>query len=164
MKKWIIALFVVVVVAAVAWRLKPRPMRGAPPVMPVHLDPKVVAEIGAAYAKDVQPIFKRSCMDCHSGDTVWPWYHSIPGVRQYLDGHVEDGRHDLELGKGFPFNTDVPLPRHLRRIGFVVKDGKMPLWDYALMHKDARLSEADKAVIVKWAEDGFQRLSATAKD
>lgn len=154
---------VLVVAGFVGWRMRPMPPRKAPPPIPKSLDAKAVARIGAAYAKDIEPIFKRSCFDCHSKNTVFPWYHSIPGVKQYLDDHIEEGRHDLELSDGFPFNTDVHLMRHLRRISHVVKTKDMPLWDYALMHKNARMSEADIQTVVKWADDGLQSLSATAK-
>lgn len=165
-KGWISIAALALTAVGAAWGLsqRPRPPRRPQPPLPAKLDAKTVAALGASYAKDIEPIFKRSCFDCHSTQTVFPWYHKVPGVRQYLDSHVEEGRHDLDLTDGFPFNQDVHLMKHLRRIAHVVKDKDMPLWDYALMHKDARLSEADREAIVAWASDGFQRLSATAKD
>jgi hypothetical protein len=164
MKRNVLIAVVVAAALVAAWNLRPRPPRRPMPPLPTQLDPKVVAGLAASYKADIEPIFKRSCFDCHSKFTVFPWYHNLPGVRQYLDGHIEEGRHDLELSDGFPFNREVPLMRHLRRIARVVKEKDMPLWDYALMHKDARMSQADRDVVVRWAEDGFQKLSATAKD
>lgn len=164
MKKKAIIAIVLVAALVGAWRFRPRPPRHPMAPLPQHLDPKTVAALAASYKTDIEPIFKNSCFDCHSKFTVYPWYHGVPGVRQYLDAHVEEGRHDLELSDGFPFNKEVNLMKHLRRISHVVKDKDMPLWDYALMHKDARLSAAERETIVKWADDGFQRLSATAKD
>lgn len=165
MKKKPLWIGIVVLLAAVlAWQFRPRPPRRPWPALPTRLDLKVLAAAGADYQKDVEPIFKRSCFDCHSKNTVYPWYHQIPGVRQYLDSHVEEGRHDLDLTDGFPFNRPVPVLRHLRRIAHVVKEKDMPLWDYALMHKDARLSAADRETIVNWAEGSYGRLTATAKD
>lgn len=165
MNKWK-AVGLVMLVAAVAawWAIRPREMRHPMPPLPQQLDPAVVAQVGQAYVRDVQPLMKRACFDCHSKNTVWPWYHAIPGVRQYIEGHVEEGREDLDLTDGFPFNTDVPLLKHLRRIGGQVQRGSMPLWDYKLMHPDARLTDAERQVIVSWAQDSFDRLTSTAKD
>lgn len=158
-----LAVFVVVLVGIVLVVGKPRGPRPPRPADLGALDPKAVVRVSASYEKDVRPLVQRACFDCHSDKTVWPWYHSLPGVQQYLDHHVAEGRHDLDLGLGVPFNPTSPLDRHLRRIARVVKTGQMPLWDYALMHKDARLSDAEKQVIVQWAQDALADLSATAK-
>jgi cytochrome c551/c552 len=164
-KKLVIVGFLIVVVAAFLILRRPE-MRGnfQPPRYPEKLNKKTVAEVGLAYKKDVEPLLKQACFDCHSTNTVFPWYHALPGVQQYLDSHVEHGRHDLDLSNGFPFNTDVPVMRHLRRIARVVKSGDMPLWDYRLMHPNARLSDDQKKIIVDWAESSFEKLSETAKD
>ena len=42
-------------------------------------------------------IFKRSCYDCHSNDTNWPWYSSIAPVSWSVSSHVEDGRQWLNF-------------------------------------------------------------------
>jgi cytochrome c551/c552 len=165
MNKWkAVAVVVFVGALGVWWAMRPGAMRHPMPPLPQKLDPAVVAAVGRDYARDVQPLMKRACFNCHSKDTVWPWYHAIPGVRQYIEGHVEEGREDLDLTDGFPFNTDVPLLKHLRRIAGQVQRGDMPLWDYKLMHPEARLSDAERQVIVRWAQDGFDRLTSTAKD
>jgi cytochrome c551/c552 len=118
--------------------------------------------VAASYQKDIEPTFKRACFDCHTQQTVWPWYHAIPGVKQYLDGHVEDGRRDFDIEAGVPFKGDAPLDRQLRRISRQVGNKGMPLWDYALMHPDARLSDADRQAIVAWADASYDDLSSTA--
>lgn len=166
MVKWKAVLALIIVAAVGAWwALRPHEgMRRPMAPLPQELDPAVLADVGKAYERDVQPLFKQACFDCHSTQTVWPWYHAIPGVRQYIEGHVQEGREDLDLTDGFPFNKDVPILRHLRRIAGQVGHGGMPLWDYKLMHPDARLSDAQRQVIVAWAQDGFDRLTSTAKD
>jgi hypothetical protein len=163
MKKFLIIL----AVAAVSFGLwsvarPPRPPFKRPPALG-PLDPKAVARVKAGYDKDIQPLFKRACFDCHTTQTVWPWYHSIPGVKQYLDGHVEDGLHDFDITDGLPFKGDAPLDRQLRRISRQVGGGGMPLWDYRLMHPAARLTDAEKRQIVAWADAGYADLSSTAK-
>jgi len=165
MNKWR-ALVLVLVVGGLGawWAMGSRGQRPPMKPLPTQLDPAVLADVAAGYQRDVQPLFKRACFDCHTKDTVWPWYHAVPGVRQYIEGHVQEGREDLDLSDGFPFNTDIPVLRHLRRIGMQVKRGDMPLWDYKLMHPDARLTDSERDIIVRWAQDGFDRLTSTAKD
>jgi len=156
-----------IAVALIAYTLT-RPPRGPRPPMPEvvpndALNPKTLAAVTARYNSEVLPLFKRACMDCHSSQTVFPWYHHLPGVAQYLDHHVEEARRDMDLSDGLPLTGKAPLMRQLRRISGVVKRGSMPLWDYKLMHPDARLSDDERAVIVQWADDSQAQLSATAK-
>jgi hypothetical protein len=139
-------------------------MRHAMPRLPQRLDPAALAEVGASYRRDVQPIFQAACFDCHSTHTVWPWYHALPGVRQFLDGHVEDGRRALDMTDGFPFAPGARGLMELRGIARHVGDGSMPLESYKLMHPDARLTDEQRRVIVAWAQAGFDRLTSTARD
>ncbi|HTB21266.1 MAG TPA: heme-binding domain-containing protein [bacterium] len=154
-----------IVVLAVWWVLRPRerPHRPLAP-LPEQLSPAVLADVGRSYTRNVEPIFKDACFDCHSTQTVWPWYHSLPGVRQFLDGHVEDGRRALDMSKGFPFDPGSKVLKDLRRIAGNVQSGDMPLWSYKLMHPLARLSDVQRQVIVTWAQDSFDRLTSTARD
>ncbi|HXC65589.1 MAG TPA: heme-binding domain-containing protein [bacterium] len=165
MKKfWIVTAVVLCAFAALAV-LRPRP--GGRPMRPAplgKLDPKALARVSASYEKDIKPLFQRACFDCHTTKTVWPWYHAIPGVKQYLDHHVAEGDRGLDLTNGVPFGSDDhdPMDHHLWHIGRMVASGKMPLWDYALMHPDARLTDAERQTIVRWTQDSFADLSTTA--
>jgi hypothetical protein len=159
----------IIVVAAVAtymwlllFREKPRGPRPQP-IPDTALNPKVLKQVGLAYAKDLAPLMDKACMDCHSGKTVFPWYHSIPGIKQYLDNHISEGREHLDLEGGFPFKSRKPIVMRIRGIGRLVAAGRMPLWDYSLMHPSSRLTPAEKQTIVDWSETSFQKLSETAK-
>ena len=138
-------------------------MKRPKPIPDEALNPKVVAEVGAAYQREVEPLLKRACFDCHSTQTEFPWYHHVPGVKQYLDDHVKEAGERLDLTKGFPFVSKKPLVSRIRGIGGTVKRRTMPLWDYRLMHPKSHFTEAEEKVIVDWAEGSFQRLSETAK-
>lgn len=161
--KFLLALALFTVLAA-CWALMPgeRGRRAMPP-LPRRLDPAVLADVGASYKRDVQPLFKAACFDCHTKDTVWPWYHAVPGVRQFIEGHVDEGRHALDMGDGFPFNHGAHVLKDLRRIAGNVQRGEMPLFSYRLMHPEARLTDAQRGLIVRWAQDSFDRLTTTAR-
>lgn len=135
-----------------------------PPAIPDRaLNAKVLAEVGLKYQQSVEPLLKQACFDCHSTATVFPWYHQLPGVAQYLDHHVEEARKRLDLSDGFPFKGRSPIVSRIRGIGATLKRGSMPLWDYKLMHAKARLTDDEKKAVTDWADESFQRLSVTAK-
>ena len=138
--------------------------RKFPPSIPDSaLRAKTLKLVAASYGNDVAPLLERACFDCHSTKTDFPWYHHLPGVSQYLDKHVAEGKRRLDLSNGFPFAGRAPIVMRVRSIGRAVSRGSMPLWDYKLMHPKARLSETEKKVIVDWSENSFQELSRTAR-
>jgi hypothetical protein len=141
-----------------------RPKGPRPQVIPdTALSKKTMTEVSASYQKDVEPLLKRACFDCHSDQTVFPWYHHLPLVAQYLDNHVEEARHHIDFSKGFPFTGRAPIIFRVRGIGRTVQNGSMPLWDYKLMHPASHLTDAEKKVITDWADASFDALSKTAK-
>lgn len=107
---------------------------------------------------DVAAIFDRSCRDCHSNKTVWPWYTKISPVSWWLANHVQEGRKDLNLsewGKLPPDRQD----RKLRQMCDEVQDGQMPLSSYLPMHPAAKLSEQDKKTLCDWTEKKREEMS-----
>jgi len=111
---------------------------------------------------EVAAILDRSCRDCHSNKTVWPWYTQIAPVSWWLSNHVNEGRRNLNLsewGKLAPDRQD----RKLRQICDQVQDGVMPLSSYLPMHPVAKLSDQDKKVLCDWTEAERQRLNSSSK-
>jgi len=107
---------------------------------------------------EVAAILDRSCRDCHSNKTVWPWYTNVAPVSWWLSDHVNEGRRNVnfsEWGKLPPDRQD----RKLRQICDEVQDGVMPLSSYTPMHPQAKLSEPDKKTLCDWTEKERERLS-----
>ena len=97
----------------------------------------------------VKKILKRSCYDCHSNETRWPWYSRIAPVSWWLAEHVEEGRSDLNFSQWPLF--DMETRGHLMRdIEKQLTDGSMPLRSYALGHREARLSDRDREILLEW--------------
>ena len=102
--------------------------------------------------KLVKPIFETACFDCHSGNTDFPWYAKIPGIKQLLNGHVADACEEMDMTDGFPFKgKEKPLDL-LKKIREEVDEGEMPLLSYRLMHWSAWLSGAEKDSIYMWVD------------
>ncbi|RME14556.1 MAG: cytochrome C [Bdellovibrio sp.] len=111
------------------------------------------------YEKKIKPIFKRACFDCHSRYTVYPWYYKIPIVKQLIDHDIEEAREHLDMSEGFPFKSheEASLVDIMEEIAEVIEEGEMPLFRYVILHKEARLTDKEKQLIIQWAKSALSR-------
>jgi len=115
---------------------------------------------------EVESIFKRSCYDCHSSETRWPWYSNVAPVSWWLADHVSHARSHMDFSNwaqkgGHSDKHDSQAM--LDEICEEVKDRKMPLSSYLLLHTDAKLSDEDIKTICDWTKAESERLAAEAK-
>ncbi len=110
-------------------------------------------DISTLYAvpQDVQDILKRSCNDCHSNNTVYPWYAEVQPVAWWLDNHIKDGKKDLNFSEFATYRLRRQYKK-LEEINELVKENEMPLNSYLWVHKDAKLSEQQKLTLANWVE------------
>jgi cytochrome c551/c552 len=88
----------------------------------------------------------RACFDCHSNETVWPWYSNVAPLSWLLQRDVNEGRSHLNF-------TEWDRPqKHAKDVAEQVKEGEMPLWFYLPMHPAARLTDAEKQALIDGAE------------
>ena len=114
---------------------------------------------GARIDPRVLSIIERSCGDCHSETTYYPWYSYVAPVSWLIQSDVSGGRKHLNLSHW----SDYPLLRRERSLSEIanqVKDGGMPLPQYTLIHRNARLSPADANAIFQWTQTERARLIA----
>jgi hypothetical protein len=93
---------------------------------------------------------RRACFDCHSNETVWPWYSRVAPVSWLVANDVHQGRAHLN------FSTWSTLPaddrrRILQRMAEVVDRGLMPPGIYTPLHPEARLSLQEIGELAAWA-------------
>ena len=119
----------------------------APLLAGARVDPKVLS------------LFERSCGDCHTERTVYPWYSYVAPVSWLVQSDVASGRRHLNLSRWNDY-TLVRRERSLSEIANQVKDGDMPLSYYTLIHRNARLSPADVNAIFQWTQAERARLIA----
>lgn len=100
---------------------------------------------------NVDAILKRSCNDCHTNNTVYPWYTNIQPVGWWMQHHVNEGKSHLNFSE---FASYAPKRQHhkLEETIEMVKEGEMPLNSYLWIHDNAELSNEDKATLLNWAE------------
>jgi hypothetical protein len=109
----------------------------------------------------IENIFAKGCYDCHTDKTRFPWYHSLPLVKQFMDNHIKEARKHLDMSDGFPFGknkTPAVQAEKLRRIKEEVQQGDMPLLSYRIMHWDAAPSDAEKDSLFGWIDHSLKLL------
>ena len=103
---------------------------------------------------DVMAVLKRSCYDCHSNHTNWPWYSNVAPVSFEVRAHVKDGRNWLNFSIWKQYD-EAKRQKLYKGIAKSI-DWKMPPTDYMWIHKKARLTPEDRQLIKKWAESHIQ--------
>jgi len=111
-----------------------------------------------AISSDVLNILKKSCYDCHSNNTVYPWYNNIQPVAWWLQYHVNDGKKELNFSEFYTYPAKKQS-RKLHELVEQVKGEEMPLNSYLWIHKDAKLDERQKNAVMSWA-DSLQKMIA----
>ncbi len=104
-----------------------------------------------ALPDEVSQVFERSCQDCHSNRTVWPWYSHVAPASWFLAHHVNEGRRELNFSEWGTYPARR-RDRKLKEICEQVQRGKMPQTSYTLIHTQAELSDRDKQVICAWTD------------
>jgi hypothetical protein len=106
-----------------------------------HTNPPVTAE-PTWPDPAVRALAVRACFDCHSNESVWPWYSNIAPVSWLVQSHVEEARSILN------FSTWSP-GQGAGEAAEVILEGEMPPAYYRLMHATARLSPAEAAQLAE---------------
>ena len=122
-----------------------RPARTNPPV-----DPSQTMQARVQMPPEVAAIVDRSCQDCHSNATRWPWYSNVAPFSWLLVDHVNEGRQHLNLSEWGRLDTRR-AGKKLEEICDEVKDGAMPIDSYTWIHRSARLSAQDVGTLCNWA-------------
>ena len=101
---------------------------------------------------DVRAVLRRSCYDCHSNQTNYPWYAEIQPVRLWMDSHVNDGKRHLNFST-FAKYESKRAARKLDEMVDTLIGGSMPLKSYTWVHRNAVLSKSEVKLVTAWAED-----------
>jgi hypothetical protein len=106
----------------------------------------------------VKQMISVACNDCHSDSTRYPWYANIQPVGWWLGNHISEGKRELNFSE---FGTYTPKRQNnkLGKIAEEVKEKGMPLDSYTWIHKDARLTDAEREEIIAWADGAKKQLN-----
>lgn len=109
---------------------------------------------------EVHEVLKVSCYDCHSNNTVYPWYSNIQPVGWWLANHVNEGKKELNFDE---FMTYEPkrAAKKLKEIVEVIEKQEMPLKSYTIIHQDAVMSAEQQKLVADWARGAQQNRIKT---
>ena len=111
----------------------------------------------------VTDIMNRSCMDCHSYETRWPWYSRVAPLSWWLVDNVNAGRSTLSLSEWTQYKPSYALAT-LRTMDKVVRRDAMPLDSYKRFHPQGKLSDEERKIFCDWAQSESQLLQNALLD
>lgn len=97
-------------------------------------------------------LFMRACADCHSNDTLWPWWTKVAPGSWLVYRDVKEGREKFNMSDLTRFNVDRE-DRFDREIAETIQEGSMPPWYYVILHPNALLNDQEKQTLI----DGLQK-------
>jgi len=112
-------------------------------------NPPVSSEVPADPA--TREILRRACYDCHSNETVWPWYSRVAPISLLVGHDVEEGREHLNFSTWDRYDAKKRRKK-LDEVVEEVEEGNMPLWFYVPLHPEAKLSDDERRAITTWAK------------
>ncbi len=114
-----------------------------------HTNPAVVAQ-PKWDSQQTQDLARRACFDCHSNETVWPWYSNVAPISWLIQRDVDEGRQRLNFSE---WNVASSTTGRFRRneggdMAETIQRGSMPPWFYLPIHPNAALSAAEKQQLI----------------
>lgn len=122
-----------------------------------HTNPPVVAE-PAWDQPATRTLADRACFDCHSNQTRWPWYSFVAPTSWLVQGHVDEGREELNFSA---WSGDA---EEAREVADSVLDGSMPPRSYTWLHPEARLSDAQRNELARGLQASLATTPRASRD
>ncbi len=122
-----------------------------------HTNPPVQAE-PKWDSPQTRQLAEQACFDCHSNETVWPWYSNVAPVSWLIQRDVEQGRRRLN------FSEWNGSSRGAREAVREIQRGQMPQWYYVLMHPSAKLSTDQAQLLIQGLQNSQALGSAISAE
>jgi hypothetical protein len=97
---------------------------------------------------ETRALAKRACFDCHSNETVWPWFSHVAPISWVIQRDVEQGRRVVNFSEWDRRQNEA------RESARALRSGEMPPRRYVWLHPGVRLSATER-------EDLLRGLDAT---
>jgi cytochrome c len=117
--------------------------------------------VGANVPDEIRTTLSQKCGDCHSTNTRWPLYSRVAPSSWLVEHDVHEGREHMNLSLWEQYSVDRRIDL-LAKMSTQLRQGKMPLKQYLLLHSEARLSEAEQTLILNWIKIERKRLLVEA--
>ena len=121
------------------------------------IDPERTIQARTQMSPQVSAIIERSCQDCHTYKTVWPWYSQVAPMSWLVASDVNEGREHLSLSDWANYDKKKAISK-LDEICEEVSEGAMPLPTYTVLHPEAKLTEEEKRILCDWVKEEVRRI------
>lgn len=107
---------------------------------------------------EIASTIKAACYDCHSNQSVYPWYTYVQPVGWFVKNHIEEGKEHLNFSE---FGTYTPKKQahKLEECYELIEKGEMPLSSYTIIHKDAVLTEAQQTELISYFKEIEKKIN-----
>ncbi len=125
---------------------------------PARTNPPVVRDLAATNAPstEITGLLRAACYDCHSYETKWPLYSRIAPASWLVAYDVNEGREHFNFSD-WPAEPDRAAKK-FDRITEVLDYQEMPPKKYTALHPEARLTEAQRKLLMDWSDAAASKL------
>lgn len=109
---------------------------------------------------EVAQLLKTACYDCHSNQPIYPWYTNIAPVSWWVKHHINEGSHHLNFSEWGTY-SDKRKNHKMEECIEMVEEGEMPMASYTWMHGEAKLTDAQRLILVEWFK-GIKNNTSTS--
>ena len=119
--------------------------------------------LDSTFDPQVVRTLEKSCQNCHSEKTEWPWYSYVAPMSWMIENDVRRGRSHMNLSHWNGYNAEQQQ-EILSKMSVLVRNRAMPLPRYLLLHPEAKLSDAEIGYLYQWARSERKRLKAATDE
>ena len=117
-----------------------------------RLNPPVEVEVPAL--ANVRVILRWACYDCHSNETVWPWYSQVAPFSWLVVRDVRKGRDELNFSTWNRITAKQQVQK-LKQSWKEVAKGDMPPWFYVTFHSDEKYTNRSLFRRERYSSEAF---------
>lgn len=112
---------------------------------------------------NIETMLTNSCLDCHSNQTNYLWFHKVAPVSWFINNHIVEGKKELNLSEWGQQDVFDKLGI-LEDMVEEVEEGNMPLKEYVWMHPDAKMGEEEIAQLKEWSQKLSEELMQKSEE
>jgi hypothetical protein len=123
-----------------------QPRRINPPMVPSRS-----LQSHVSVPPEVYSALLRSCGDCHSNQTRWPWYSRVAPFSWVIVDDVTEGRRHMNFDDWDALEDPKKANDRLTGICKEIQEKGMPPYSYRLAHGDLHLKPQEITSICAWS-------------
>ena len=102
--------------------------------------------------QEVNQLIQSTCYDCHSNQTQYPWYSHVAPISWWLEGHINNGKSKVNFSIWDSY-TPAQQASLKNESAELIEKKWMPILTYKITHADARLTEAQRHMLIYWLKE-----------